>query len=145
MFRRIGQQDPARAHEEYVRALVMVAELGGPDARRHFVRRHAGVLGGYSALLLHLTDTDLQTAFRDAVRARDGIWPRTLMGLRLAVPKRLEERLADPWRAWRALGESRPGGLHTDPQGGDGPAEVRFLHARGGPRSRLRGGRGNPV
>ncbi len=108
-------QDPERAHEDYARALLMVARHGDRYARRLFVQQHTNVLGGYSAYLLHLGDCDLEAVFHDAVLSRGGVWPKTLMGLRLALPKRLEAQLEDPWKAWRALEGYAPGGLEIDP------------------------------
>jgi YHS domain-containing protein len=108
-------QEPQVAHEDYVRTLLMVARHGDRSARRLFVRQHTHMLGGYSAYLLHLGDGDLEAAFHDAVCPRSGIWPETLMGLRLALPKRLESQLSDPWEAWRTLDGYTPGGLEIDP------------------------------
>jgi YHS domain-containing protein len=108
-------QEPEEAHEDYVRTLLMVARHGDRYARRLFVQQHADVVGGYAAYLLHLDDGDLEAAFHDAARSRAGVWPKTLMGLRLALPKRLEPQLGDPWKAWRDLEFYEPGGMEIDP------------------------------
>jgi len=108
-------REPEQAHKKYLCGLLMVARHGDRHARRVFVRQHTNVLGGYSAYLLHLGDRDLEAAFDDAAHSRSGVWPKTLMGLRLALPKRLEPELRDPWEAWRTLEGYAPGGLAIDP------------------------------
>ena len=115
MYCCFSQDEPEQAHLDYARALLMVARHGDQLTRRFFVQRYAETIGGYAAYLLHLEDRDLQATFQDATRAKNGVWPSTLVGLRLAVPRRVEEELPDPWRTWRDLADYVPGGLEVDP------------------------------
>lgn len=115
MYCSLTKEETEQVHTDYARALLMVARYGDRRTRRFFIQRHAESIGGYAAYLLHLGDCNLRTTFQDAARAQHSVWPRTLMGLRLAVPKRLEEDLRDPWRTWRDLADYSPRGLEIDP------------------------------
>ncbi len=109
MERCFRRDDPVRAYEDYVRALLIVERYGDHSAHRMFVQQHGDVLTGSASHLLRLGGDHLATVFADAARCKAGSYPKTLSGLRLALPKRLEPRLSDPWGVWRTFSEYEPG------------------------------------
>jgi len=135
-IRCLDGRDQMALNEHYLRQLVLVASHGSDEARRLFVGSHQATLGGYAGYLLHLSEEHLGIAFTDALTARQGSWPETLMGFRLAFPVHPPYRRADMWSLWRSLAEYRPAGLAVDPVCGMfvDPSEVRHT-VRAGART----------
>jgi hypothetical protein len=108
-------KEPRNLYERYVRDLVLVAHREDQDARSLFLQRWAEQLGDLTVHLSHLSDGMQETAFRDSLKARDGGWPQSLLGLRLALPRWFVHRVSDPHAAWREHGRHLPADLVLDP------------------------------
>lgn len=108
-------EDPHSLYARYVRDCVFVARFGMAEIRQNFVSQYEQVLGGTGVWLRSLPATHQGRVFLDAVRAKDGGLPRTLAGLRLAMPRWFTRRIDHPWAAWEELAGFRPTGLAIDP------------------------------
>ena len=101
---------------EKERSVVYTREaMSGERYGRLVSWRWAEQLGDLTVHLSHLSDGMQETAFRDSLKARDGGWPQSLLGLRLALPRWFVHRVSDPHAAWREHGRHLPADLVLDP------------------------------
>jgi YHS domain-containing protein len=107
--------DPGDLYQAYIRDLIMVARCGDPNARHVFLQRYAPQLSGLTTYVGLLSGSEQQAAFSDALRAREGGWPQSLVGLRLAVPRWFSRRVHDPFDVWKANARYHPDGFAVDP------------------------------
>lgn len=107
--------DPGDLYQCYVRDLMLVARCGERDVRQLFLHRYAPQLSGLTGYLGHLSEDEQQVAFDDALRAREGGWPHSLVGFRLAVPRWFVRRVHDPFGLWKANARYLPDGFAVDP------------------------------
>jgi YHS domain-containing protein len=128
------RQNPESLFEHYVRDLLLVAHCGGQEARREFLRRYTGQLGGLAEYLELQSEDDQAKAFADATVMCSGGWPRSLPGHRLAAPRWFVRRVPDTLSTWEASASYRPRRLAVDPVCGMlvDPDETPFVSRHGG-------------
>lgn len=107
--------DPGVLYQWYVRDLILVARSGDRNARHVFLQRYAPQLSGLTNYVGFLSEGEQQAAFHDALRAREGGWPQSLVGLRLAVPRWFIRRVHDPFGVWKGNAHYLPDGFAIDP------------------------------
>lgn len=103
------------AYARYVRECALAACFGSDDVRRLFLRRYERMLGAPASWIFEMGDEQREEVFRDAVRARDGRLPQTLVGLRLAVPSGFVPAVQDPFTVWEGAPCLHPAGVAVDP------------------------------
>jgi YHS domain-containing protein len=108
-------QGPQARLERYTRELILVARHGEPEHRAGFLRRYDPYLGGVAAWISGLPRTEQAQAFEDALRMQHGLWPQTVLGLRLALPPWFQRRLDAPTSAWEVLAHYQPKAIAVDP------------------------------
>lgn len=111
----VTNDDPRSLYQDYVRDLVLVARCGKSDTRYLFLQRYAEHLSGLPNQLVFLSGREQSAVFVDAMRPRDGEWPKSLLGTRLAVPRWFRRRLTDPLAVWHVIAGYSPSRLEVDP------------------------------
>jgi YHS domain-containing protein len=126
--------DPASRFEDYVHDLILVASCGDGDARYLFLQRYAEQLGGLANHLGFLPEQKQTAAFEDALLSREGRWPQSLPGFRLAVPRWYVRRVTDPLGIWKRCATYVPAAVAIDPVCGMlvDPDETPFVSRRNG-------------
>ena len=126
--------DPRTLYEDYIKDLVLVARCGKGDTRYLFLLRYAEQLYGLSNHLAFLAEREQRAVFNDALRSRDGDWPMSFAGTRLAAPPWFRQRVSDPLGVWRASAPYSPDRLEIDPVCGMivDPGETPYVSRRTG-------------
>jgi YHS domain-containing protein len=126
--------DPGNLYHWYVRDLILAARCDDRNARHVFLQRYAPQLSGLTGYVGLLSEDEQQAAFHDALRARDGGWPQSLVGFRLAIPRWFVRRIHDPFGCWKANAGYLPSSFAVDPVCGMlvDPAQTPYVSAKNG-------------
>jgi YHS domain-containing protein len=115
MYSCLTPSDPLALMNRYTTELVLVATHGSASHRDLLLRRYDSYLGGVAAWITALPEAEQAQVLSDALRCREGHWPRTMVGQRIALPRWFRPRVKDPWQSWRTLHDYRPQGIALDP------------------------------